>query len=183
MASRFATAGGMADVNRVAQIEMLDDGCCVGSVVVHVVAVEAAFPGTTDGHRVDRQKLSAALLNNPRDFQRLEAIVHPLVFAAERAFLREQAERGAKFALNVDPLHRGEAWLYRRCRSLMAAGGGAILRAIVALGTLAAVRLREALSCCKKLAVSYPLAIGINPDTGKQIAACRLIESKRAQTG
>jgi dephospho-CoA kinase len=69
-----------------------------------VATIEAAFPGTTDGQRVDRQKLSAALLANPRDFQRLEAIVHPLVFAAERAFLREQAEQGAKFAVLEVPL-------------------------------------------------------------------------------
>jgi len=29
----------MADMNRVAQIEMLDDGRCIGSVVIHVVAL------------------------------------------------------------------------------------------------------------------------------------------------
>jgi dephospho-CoA kinase len=71
---------------------------------VAVATIEAAFPGTTDGQRVDRQKLSAALLAKPQDFPRLEAIVHPLVFAAERAFLREQAERGAKFAVLEVPL-------------------------------------------------------------------------------
>jgi dephospho-CoA kinase len=65
---------------------------------------EGAALASIDGQRVDRQKLSAALLANPRDFQRLEAIVHPLVFAAERAFLREQAERGAKFAVLEVPL-------------------------------------------------------------------------------
>lgn len=71
---------------------------------IAVAPIEAAFPGTTDGQRVDRQKLSAALLANPQDFQRLEAIVHPLVFAAERAFLRQQAERGARFAVLEVPL-------------------------------------------------------------------------------
>jgi len=71
---------------------------------VAVAPIEAAFPGTTDGQRVDRQKLSAALLANPQDFQRLEAIVHPLVFAAERGFLRQQAERGARFAVLEVPL-------------------------------------------------------------------------------
>ena len=71
---------------------------------VAVAPIEAAFPGTTDGQRVDRQKLSAALLANPQDFQRLEAIVHPLVFAAERAFLRQQAERGARFVVLEVPL-------------------------------------------------------------------------------
>src|SRR5258708_3512823 len=61
-----------------------------------VAAIEAAFPGTTDGGRVDRQRLSEALLTDPGEFQRLEAIVHPLVFAAERAFLQAEARRGAK---------------------------------------------------------------------------------------
>jgi dephospho-CoA kinase len=69
-----------------------------------VAAIEAAFPGTTDGGKVDRQKLSAVLLANPRDFARLEAIVHPLVFAAERAFLHAQAQRGAHLAVLEVPL-------------------------------------------------------------------------------
>ena len=69
-----------------------------------VAAIEAAFPGTTDGGKVDRQKLSAVLLANPRDFSRLEAIVHPLVFAAERAFLHAQAQRGARLAVLEVPL-------------------------------------------------------------------------------
>jgi dephospho-CoA kinase len=69
-----------------------------------VAAIEAAFPGSTDGHRVDRQKLSQALLANPQDFRRLEAIVHPLVLTAERSFLRAQAERGAQLAVLEVPL-------------------------------------------------------------------------------
>jgi dephospho-CoA kinase len=69
-----------------------------------VAAIEAAFPGTSDGQRVDRQRLSTALMAKPGDFARLEAIVHPLVFAAERAFLQEQAARGAKLAVLEVPL-------------------------------------------------------------------------------
>jgi len=69
-----------------------------------VAAIEAAFPGTTDGEGVNRQRLSAALLANPHEFARLEAIVHPLVVAAERAFLQAQAARGAAFAVLEVPL-------------------------------------------------------------------------------
>jgi dephospho-CoA kinase len=69
-----------------------------------VAAIEAAFPGSTDGRRVDRQKLSQALLAKPQDFPRLEAIVHPLVFAAEREFLRAEAARGASLAVLEVPL-------------------------------------------------------------------------------
>jgi dephospho-CoA kinase len=67
-----------------------------------VPLIEAAFPGTTAGGKVDRAKLSAALLNAPRDFARLEAIVHPLVKAAERAFLqRSLADRAAMAVLEI----------------------------------------------------------------------------------
>ena len=38
IAGRLAAAGGVADVDGVAQVEMLDDGGDVGGVVVHVVA-------------------------------------------------------------------------------------------------------------------------------------------------
>jgi dephospho-CoA kinase len=69
-----------------------------------VAAIEAAFPGTTDGQRVDRQKLSQALIAKPQDFRRLEAIVHPLVFAAERGFLKAEAERGSRLAVLEIPL-------------------------------------------------------------------------------
>jgi len=88
---------GIAVFDADAEVHRLYEGAAVASI-------EAAFPGTTDGQRVDRQKLSAVLLANPGDFQRLEAIVHPLVFAAERAFLHEQAGRGAKFAVLEVPL-------------------------------------------------------------------------------
>jgi dephospho-CoA kinase len=69
-----------------------------------VPAVEAAFPGTTADGKVDRQKLAAALLAEPGKFKRLEAIVHPLVFEAEREFLRREASSGARMAVLEIPL-------------------------------------------------------------------------------
>ncbi len=66
--------------------------------------VERAFPGTTTHGGVDRAKLSAALVANPGRFRELEAIVHPLVREAERAFLREHAERGAEMVVLEIPL-------------------------------------------------------------------------------
>lgn len=66
--------------------------------------IEAAFPGTTAAGRVDRQKLAAALLRTPGSFKRLEAIVHPLVQEAERAFLHAAAARGARLAVLEIPL-------------------------------------------------------------------------------
>ncbi len=66
--------------------------------------IEAAFPGTTVGGSVDRPKLAQALARDPSGFKRLEAIVHPLVHAAERDFLRAEAARGAKMAVLEIPL-------------------------------------------------------------------------------
>lgn len=66
--------------------------------------VERAFPGTVTGDKVNRAKLSAALIANPEKFANLEAIVHPRVRAMERDFLRAQAERGAALAVLEIPL-------------------------------------------------------------------------------
>ena len=44
-----------------------------------VPAVEAAFPGSTANGKVDRQKLSAMVVNNAEAMKRLETIVHPML--------------------------------------------------------------------------------------------------------
>jgi dephospho-CoA kinase len=69
-----------------------------------VVAIEAAFPGTTQNGTVDRKLLSARVLGDSAAFQRLEAIVHPLVHAAERRLLSEAEQRGEKIAVLDIPL-------------------------------------------------------------------------------
>jgi dephospho-CoA kinase len=69
-----------------------------------VARIEAAFPGTTAHGKVDRVKLSAALVAAPERFAEIEAIVHPLVRAAERVFLQAEFERGARFAVLEIPL-------------------------------------------------------------------------------
>jgi dephospho-CoA kinase len=86
-------------------------GVCDADAEVHklyagaaVVPIEAAFPGTTCEGKVDRQKLSRSLLADSKNFVLLEQIVHPLVLAAERAFLRAEAARGAKMAVLEIPL-------------------------------------------------------------------------------
>ena len=69
-----------------------------------VPPIEAVFPGTTTSDGVDRAKLAAALLADPSGFKRLEGIVHPLVQAAERAFLQAESVRGALLAILEIPL-------------------------------------------------------------------------------
>src|SRR5246127_2122487 len=51
-------------------------------------AIEAAFPGTTSDGKVDRNKLSARVVHDPAALKRLEQIVHPMVGAARKKFLK-----------------------------------------------------------------------------------------------
>ncbi len=64
-------------------------------------AIEAAFPGTTVDGRVDRKKLAKCALDDPAAMQRLEAVVHPMVRAAEERFLAE-AERNHASVVVLD---------------------------------------------------------------------------------
>ena len=67
-------------------------------------AIEAAFPGTTTGGKVDRDKVAARVLGDAAALRRLEHIVHPLVQAAEGRMLAEAEARGEKVALLDIPL-------------------------------------------------------------------------------
>jgi dephospho-CoA kinase len=67
-------------------------------------AIEAEFPGTTAAGKVDRNKLAARVLGDAAALKRLEAIVHPLVQAAERRLIAEARARGEKIAVLDIPL-------------------------------------------------------------------------------
>ncbi|MGE4250701.1 MAG: dephospho-CoA kinase [Parvibaculaceae bacterium] len=69
-----------------------------------VAPVAAAFPGVVAQGRIDREKLAAHLRAHPRDFARLEAIVHPLVRAEQDVFLAEARRRKACLAVLDIPL-------------------------------------------------------------------------------
>ena len=69
-----------------------------------VAPIEAAFPGTTAGGKVDRAKLGERVIGHADDMRRLEAIVHPLVAAARDAFLAEAERSGAPVAVLDIPL-------------------------------------------------------------------------------
>ena len=102
---------GMGKSTVAARLRALGIGVCDADAEVHrlyegpaVAAIAAAFPGTTAGGKVDRQKLGLAVLDKPDEIKRLEAIVHPLVVAAEREFLRRAAAKGAALAVLEIPL-------------------------------------------------------------------------------
>ncbi|NBC37978.1 dephospho-CoA kinase [Novosphingobium sp. FSY-8] len=65
-------------------------------------AIEAAFPGTTGAHGVDRAALGAAVFGDSDALSRLESIVHPAVADMRRAFL--DAHAGAPLVVFDIPL-------------------------------------------------------------------------------
>lgn len=69
-----------------------------------VPMIEAAFPGTTIYGKVDRLELGNILRENPANFSKLEAIVHPLVRGRQEAFLRKAREENQNFAVLDIPL-------------------------------------------------------------------------------
>ncbi len=105
---------GMGKSTAAARIRALGVGVCDADAIVHklyrpggaaVTAIEAAFPGTmAEDGGIDRQRLAAALLADGSAFKRLEAIVHPLVHAAEREFLHGKVAKGAAKAVLEIPL-------------------------------------------------------------------------------
>ncbi|EPY03144.1 dephospho-CoA kinase [Magnetospirillum fulvum] len=58
-----------------------------------VAAIDAAFPGAVVNGSVDRAGLGRMVFGDRAALKRLEAIVHPLVRAAEQEFLRRQRRR------------------------------------------------------------------------------------------
>jgi dephospho-CoA kinase len=69
-----------------------------------VAPIEAAFPGTTTGGKVDRTELGKRVVGDPAALKRLEAIVHPLVREHERQFLAKAEASGAPVVVLDIPL-------------------------------------------------------------------------------
>jgi dephospho-CoA kinase len=67
-------------------------------------AIEAAFPGTVVNGKVDRSRLAAVALVDRDALKKLEAIVHPLVLAAEQKLIAEAQLRGKKLVVLDIPL-------------------------------------------------------------------------------
>ena len=67
-------------------------------------AIETAFPGTVRDGRLDRARLRAMVLDDPSALQRLESVMHPMVRAAENAFLARARRAGVPIAVLDIPL-------------------------------------------------------------------------------
>lgn len=94
--------------------------------------IEAAFPGTTEGGRVNRAKLATAVLDDADKLRRLEMLVHPLVQAEEAAFLTAARRHGARIAVIEVPL-------------LLETGGDARVDAVVVCSTEPEIQRRRVL--------------------------------------
>jgi dephospho-CoA kinase len=69
-----------------------------------VPAIEAAFPGTTAGGKVDRARLSAKVVHDPAAMKQLEQVVHPMLRAYHQKFLSDAEQSGAPVAVVDVPL-------------------------------------------------------------------------------
>jgi dephospho-CoA kinase len=69
-----------------------------------VAPIAAAFPGTVEQGRVNREALRRAVLGNPEALTRLERILHPLVRQAEQRFLAAARRRAEPLVVLDIPL-------------------------------------------------------------------------------
>src|SRR5258707_6221212 len=67
-------------------------------------AIEAAFPGTTAGGKVDRNRLSARVVHDPAAMRQLEQIVHPMLGASRQKFMDDAERAGAPVVVVDVPL-------------------------------------------------------------------------------
>lgn len=96
VAAHFRSRG-IAVLDADAEVHRLYEGAAVAPI-------GAKFPGTVVDGRVDRTRLAQVVLQDAATIKALEAIVHPLVQAAERQFLRAEHARGAQMAVLEIPL-------------------------------------------------------------------------------
>ena len=142
-----------------------------------VAAVAAAFPGTIapDGG-VDRAALGRRVCGDDAALKRLEAIVHPLVRAEERAFLAAARRRRVPLVvLNVPLLFetKGE----RRCDAVMVVSCPPFLQAARALARpgmdparLSAIRARQTPDAVKRRRADIVVPTGLGRPFALRVA-------------
>ena len=97
-----------ASLFREAGIPVFDSDACVHALYAPggaaVKPVGEAFPGSAVDGAIDRARLSQMLRDDPTGFERLEAIVHPLVSQAREVFLADARAEDAALAVLDIPL-------------------------------------------------------------------------------
>lgn len=74
-----------------------------------VKVIEAAFPGSSGPHGIDRAVLSKFVLGDREALRRLERIIHPAVAESRRLFLRRHRARRL-VVLDIPLLFEKEGW-------------------------------------------------------------------------
>lgn len=69
-----------------------------------VEAVAKLYPPAREGNAIDRTRLGQAAFADPALLKKLEALLHPLVRAEERRFLRQARKMGARMVVLEIPL-------------------------------------------------------------------------------
>ena len=132
-----------------------------------VAAVGAAFPDTVIDGRVDRARLAARVLDHRKAIERLEAIVHPLVRAAETRFLAAAAAQGTRVAVLDIPL-------------LFETGGDARVDAVVVVTAPAQIQRARALERPGMTPAKLEAILQKQmPDSEKRARAHFLVDSSR----
>ena len=120
-----------ADLFRAAGVPVHDADATVHTLYAGggaaVSPIEAEFPGVVRDGAIDRAALAARVLGDDAAVKRLEAIVHPLVRAAETDFLASARARGDRIVVLDIPL-------------LFETGGAARVDAVVTVTAPAAVQ-------------------------------------------
>lgn len=95
-----------ADMFRAEGVAVLDSDQLVHDLYKGPAAaeIERAFPGVVVNGVVDRPQLAARVLDDPAALKRLEAIVHPMVWAARDALIEERRKQGDRIVVFDIPL-------------------------------------------------------------------------------
>lgn len=156
-----------------------------------VAAVERAFPGTVHDGAVDRQALGREVFGDPCALARLEAIIHPLVQAESRIFLRRRAARRVPMVVLDIPL-LFETGRDRECDATILVSAPAFLQAQRVLRRpgmteqrLADIRARQMPDAEKRRRADFVVRTGLSRrETLRQLAdIVKLLRRRRPRHG
>lgn len=143
-----------------------------------VAAVAQAFPGTAAAGAISRHALAKAVFGRPDALARLEAILHPLVRAAEIAFIRRQNRaRRPLCALDIPLLFETGAESLCNAVVVLTAPpfvqeGRVLSRPAMTAARLAAVRARQMPETEKIARADFVVATGLGKrDTWRALRA------------
>lgn len=158
-----------ADMFRAEGVSVLDSDRVVHQIYSgpDSAEIERAFPGVVKSGIVDRALLSQRVLDDPQALKRLESIVHPLVWAARDAFVKEREAKGDRIVVFDIPL-------------LFETGADKNVDAIVVVTAPEAVQKRRVLERAGMTEEKYAAIVATQtPDSQKRARADFLVHTDR----